>query len=234
MADAFFTEVPDRIPFGGLESTDPLAFKVYDPDRLVLGKRMEDHLRIARLPLALVRLAGLGRVRRRHVRPAVARRPARPDGRRAGRSSTPRSSSSTKLGVPYYCFHDRDVAPEGATFARDPGEPRRGRRRRRPAHGADRACGCCGAPPTCSATRATRPARPPTPIPRSSPTPRRRSSTCSRRPSGSAARTTSCGAAARATRRCSTRTSSARARSSPGSCTSSPSTSTGSASRARS
>ena len=22
-----------------------------------------------------------------------------------------------KLGVPYYCFHDRDVAPEGASFA---------------------------------------------------------------------------------------------------------------------
>ena len=21
-----------------------------------------------------------------------------------------------KLGVPYYCFHDRDVAPEGATW----------------------------------------------------------------------------------------------------------------------
>ena len=46
MAEAFFTEVPERIPFGGLASTDPLAFKVYDPDRLVLGKRMEDHLRI--------------------------------------------------------------------------------------------------------------------------------------------------------------------------------------------
>ena len=45
MAEAFFTEVPERIRFGGLASTDPLAYKVYDPDRLVLGKRMEDHLR---------------------------------------------------------------------------------------------------------------------------------------------------------------------------------------------
>ena len=33
MAEAFFNEVPDRIPFGGLGSTDPLAYKVYDPDR---------------------------------------------------------------------------------------------------------------------------------------------------------------------------------------------------------
>ena len=43
----FFTDVPERIAFGGLESVDPLAFKVYEPDRLVLGKRMEEHLRIA-------------------------------------------------------------------------------------------------------------------------------------------------------------------------------------------
>ena len=46
MGEAFFTEVPGPIPFGGLDSDDPLAFKVYEPDRLVLGKRMEDHLRI--------------------------------------------------------------------------------------------------------------------------------------------------------------------------------------------
>ena len=46
MGGDFFDEVVGRIPFGGLDSTDPLAFKVYDPDRLVLGKRMEDHLRI--------------------------------------------------------------------------------------------------------------------------------------------------------------------------------------------
>ena len=39
--------MPERIAFGGLDSTDPLTFKVYEPDRMVLGKRMEDHLRIA-------------------------------------------------------------------------------------------------------------------------------------------------------------------------------------------
>ena len=45
MAEPFFTEVTEPIRFEGLGSTNPLAFKVYDPDRLVLGKRMEDHLR---------------------------------------------------------------------------------------------------------------------------------------------------------------------------------------------
>ena len=47
MSQDFFPDVPGPIPFGGLGSDDPLSFKVYQPDRLVLGKRMEDHLRIA-------------------------------------------------------------------------------------------------------------------------------------------------------------------------------------------
>ena len=47
MADTFFAEVPGRIPFGGPDATDALAYTIYDSDRVVLGKRMEDHLRIA-------------------------------------------------------------------------------------------------------------------------------------------------------------------------------------------
>ena len=37
----------------------------------------------------------------------------------------------TKLGVPFYCFHDRDIAPEGASFKESIGAPRRDGRRRR-------------------------------------------------------------------------------------------------------
>ena len=40
-------EVTAPIRYAGLDSDDPLTFKVYDPDRMVLGKRMEDHLRMA-------------------------------------------------------------------------------------------------------------------------------------------------------------------------------------------
>ena len=65
VGEAFFSDVEGRVPFGGLDASDPLSFKVYEPDRLVLGKRMEDHLRIGRLLLALVRLAGHGHVRLR-------------------------------------------------------------------------------------------------------------------------------------------------------------------------
>src|ERR1700741_772572 len=115
VANAFFSGVPDRIPFGGLDSTDPLAFRVYQPDRLVLGKRMEDHLRIAvclwhsfNWPGSDV--FGVGTFDRPWLDPRL-------DVRIAARAKLDAAFEFlTKLGVPFFCFHDRDVAPEGATW----------------------------------------------------------------------------------------------------------------------
>ena len=45
MADSFFAEVPNRIPYACAGSTDALAFKAYDPERVVLGRKMVDWLR---------------------------------------------------------------------------------------------------------------------------------------------------------------------------------------------
>jgi xylose isomerase len=45
MSKFFGPEQP--IPYEGPSSKNPLAFKYYDPDKKVLGKRMEDHLRFA-------------------------------------------------------------------------------------------------------------------------------------------------------------------------------------------
>ncbi|MCQ3806914.1 MAG: hypothetical protein OXB92_04940 [Acidimicrobiaceae bacterium] len=43
----FFTDVADPIPFAGASAPEgDLAYRVYDPDRIVLGKRMEEQLRI--------------------------------------------------------------------------------------------------------------------------------------------------------------------------------------------
>ena len=116
MPDDFFTDVPDRIPFGGLEATDPLAFRVYDPERMVLGKRMEDHLRIAvclwhsfNWPGSDVFGSGT------FDRPWLS---GTGDPLAAARAKLDAAFEFlAKLGVPYFCFHDRDVAPEGATFA---------------------------------------------------------------------------------------------------------------------
>jgi hypothetical protein len=46
MSTGFFGDVT-RIKYEGPESTNPLAFRHYDADEIVMGKRMEDHLRFA-------------------------------------------------------------------------------------------------------------------------------------------------------------------------------------------
>jgi xylose isomerase len=116
VGNEFFTEVAEPIPFGGLDSSDPLVFKVYEPDRLVLGKRMEDHLRIG---VCLWHsfawdgrdMFGIGTLDRPWLDPAA-------DPMTAARQKMAVAFEFIeKLGVPYYCFHDRDVAPEGASFA---------------------------------------------------------------------------------------------------------------------
>jgi xylose isomerase len=116
VGDAFFSEVAGPIPFGGLSSADPLAYKVYQPDRLVLGKRMEDHLRVAvclwhsfNWPGSDV--FGVGTFDRPWLDPRL-------DPMIAARAKLDAAFEFlTKLGVPFFCFHDRDVAPEGRTWA---------------------------------------------------------------------------------------------------------------------
>ena len=115
MAEDFFTEAPERIPFGGLDSTDPLSFKVYQPDRMVLGKRMEDHLRIAvclwhGFNWAGTDMFGWGTFDRPWLKPGA-------DPMAAARDKLDAAFEFiAKLGVPFFCFHDRDIAPEGRTW----------------------------------------------------------------------------------------------------------------------
>jgi xylose isomerase len=116
MSAEFFTGVPGSIGYAGLESDDPLAFKVYQPDRLVLGRRMEDQLRIAvclwhsfSWPGSDVFGAGT------FDRPWLV---TGDDAMSAARAKIDAAFEFlAKLGAPFFCFHDRDVAPEGATFA---------------------------------------------------------------------------------------------------------------------
>ncbi|HEX7196225.1 MAG TPA: xylose isomerase [Candidatus Limnocylindria bacterium] len=116
MGDAFFPDVEGRIPFGGLDDADPLTFKVYQPDRVVLGRRMEDHLRIAvclwhsfNWPGSDV--FGIGTFDRPWLAPGADPMAA------AEEKLAAAFEFIEKLGVPFYCFHDHDIAPEGATFA---------------------------------------------------------------------------------------------------------------------
>lgn len=102
------------IAYEGLQSTNPLAFKWYDKDRLVLGKRMEDHLRFAVCYWHSFCWNGFdpfgydGTFERPWQKMA--------DPMAAAKAKADAAFEFfAKLGAPYYCFHDRDVAPEGAT-----------------------------------------------------------------------------------------------------------------------
>jgi xylose isomerase len=112
MADTFFGDVPGPIPFGGPESRDPLAYAVYEPDRLVLGKRMEDHLRVGVCLWHSFNwpgndVFGVGTFDRPWLAPGM-------DPLKAAEMKLDAAFEFIqKLGVRYFCVHDRDVAPEG-------------------------------------------------------------------------------------------------------------------------
>jgi xylose isomerase len=116
MTEEFFTEVVEPIRAADPGSSDPFAYKVYDPDRVVLGKRMEDHLRIGvclwhSFAWPGIDMFGAGTL----DRPWLA--PDRDPMEAARQKMAVAFEFLAKLGVPYYCFHDRDVAPEGDSFA---------------------------------------------------------------------------------------------------------------------
>lgn len=111
-----FFESVGEIGFEGLGSDNDLAFKVYDPDRQVLGKRMEDHMRVAvcywhsfNWPGNDVFGAGT------FDRPWLE---ASGDPMAAARMKMDAAFEFfSKLGVPFFCFHDVDIAPAGDTFS---------------------------------------------------------------------------------------------------------------------
>jgi xylose isomerase len=109
---SYFSNI-SPVAFEGPASSNPLAFKWYDKDRVVLGKRMEDHLRFAVCYWHSFCWNGLD--------PFGGDTFQRPWQTMADPMAGARSKADAafeffaKLGAPYYCFHDRDVAPEGAT-----------------------------------------------------------------------------------------------------------------------
>jgi xylose isomerase len=112
MSEPFFTDVPGRIPFGGPASTDPLAFAVYEPERVVLGKTMADHLRIGACLWHSFAwpgndVFGVGTFDRPWLAAGLDPLAA------AEMKLDAAFEFIEKLGVRYFCVHDRDVAPEG-------------------------------------------------------------------------------------------------------------------------
>ena len=113
MAAAAFPDIP-KIKFEGPISKNPLAFKHYNAAEKVGDKTMRDHLRFAVAYWHTMRGTGGD-----PFGPGTALRPW-DDGTASVANATKRAHVAfeffEKLGAPFYCFHDRDVAPEGASL----------------------------------------------------------------------------------------------------------------------
>jgi xylose isomerase len=111
---AAFPEV-DKIKYEGPESKNPLSFRWYNEDEVVEGKTMKEHFRFSVVYWHTFRGNGSD--------PFGAATMIRPwdDGSDSVENAINRVRAAfeffEKLGAPYYAFHDRDVAPEGATLA---------------------------------------------------------------------------------------------------------------------
>jgi len=102
-----------KIIYEGPDSKNPLAFKYYDENKMVAGKTMKDFFRFA--------------IAYWHTFCGTGEDPFGPGTQKFpwNESTIPMQAARdkldaafefiTKLGVPFYCFHDRDIAPEGGS-----------------------------------------------------------------------------------------------------------------------
>lgn len=111
---SYFPEI-ERIEYEGPSSRNHLAFRWYNPDEMIEGKSMKDHLRFSIVYWHTLRGTGSD-----PFGPGTAVRPW-DDGSDSLDNALRRVEVAfeifEKLQAPYYAFHDRDVAPEGRSLA---------------------------------------------------------------------------------------------------------------------
>jgi xylose isomerase len=104
-----------KIAFEGPDGTNPLAFKQYNPEAVIAGKTMREHLRFA--------IAYWHTMKGEGADPFGGASLIRPWNtsadpmQRAEDTMQAAFEFFTKIGADYYCFHDRDICPEGDSLA---------------------------------------------------------------------------------------------------------------------
>lgn len=110
----FFKGIP-KIKYEGPSSKNPFAFKYYDPERVIMGKPMKEHLRFSmawwhNLCGTGADMFGVGTADKSF-------------GAEVGTMEHAKAKVDAgfefmdKLGIEYFCFHDVDLVPEGETIA---------------------------------------------------------------------------------------------------------------------
>ncbi|MBO5649300.1 MAG: xylose isomerase [Clostridia bacterium] len=109
----YFSTLP-KIEYEGKTTDNPLAFRYYNPDEVIAGKTMREHLKFAMsywhtMCAEGADMFGVGTMSKAYGASdpmAIARAKAETA-----------FDLMDKLQIDYYCFHDRDIAPEGASLA---------------------------------------------------------------------------------------------------------------------
>ncbi|MGI8794124.1 MAG: xylose isomerase [Acidimicrobiales bacterium] len=120
--EPFFPDI-ERVTYRGPDSDDPLAFRWYDQDRVVLGRTMAEHLRFGvcywhSFAWDGSDIFGAGTFDRPWNRATASGAAAALDPKAAAKLKMRAAFEFfDKLGAPFFSFHDVDIAPPGATFA---------------------------------------------------------------------------------------------------------------------
>ena len=110
---SIFGNLP-TVAYEGPDTQNPLAYRWYDKDRVVLGRTMREHLRLTVCYWHSFVMNGSDPF----GAPTIIRPWSGRDGLDAARQKADAAFDLFRvLGVPFYSFHDRDVVSEGATFA---------------------------------------------------------------------------------------------------------------------
>lgn len=113
MPETIFSRYP-VVRHEGPESDNPLAYRFYDPDRVVLGRPLKDHLRLAVCYWHSLVMNGADPF----GAPTIDRPWMHGEPMAAARAKADAAFDLFRvLGVPFYTFHDRDIAPEGASLS---------------------------------------------------------------------------------------------------------------------
>ncbi len=109
----FFENVPS-IRYEGKDSKNPLAFKYYNKDEVIMGKKMSEHLRFA-MSYWHTMCAGMSDP---FGSATIDRSYGKTDPMEQAKAKADAAFElMTKLGIEYFCFHDVDIAPEGNSLA---------------------------------------------------------------------------------------------------------------------
>ena len=114
MTETVFSEFP-TVRYEGPDSDHALAYRWYEADKEVLGKPLSEHLRFAVAYWHSLAMNGSDPFGSPTIqRPWMRSSPDRADGLSAAKEKADAAFELFRvLDLPFFCFHDRDIAPEG-------------------------------------------------------------------------------------------------------------------------